>query len=166
MNQQKGSAETVLIVNPNSAGGSTDRDWKDIYDKIKVTLGDPEIAFSKKSGDGTSLTRDFLRQGFENIIALGGDGTINEVANGFFEELIVEKNYHNTKGNNTVFELPELRPINSRAIMGIIPSGSRNVLAKSLDMPVEVVECCQRFVDSKPRKIDVVVGAMTKVKDP
>ena len=56
MNQQKGSAETVLIVNPNSAGGSTDKDWEDIYDK-KGTLGNPEIVFSKKSGDGTTLTR-------------------------------------------------------------------------------------------------------------
>jgi YegS/Rv2252/BmrU family lipid kinase len=103
------------------------------------------------------------RQGFENIVALGGDGTINEVANGFFEEIV--KNYRDTNGNDTIFQLRELKPINSRAIMGIIPSGSRNVLAKSLDIPVEIVECCQRFVDSKPRKIDVIVGAMTKVTE-
>jgi diacylglycerol kinase family enzyme len=160
MNQQKESTQTVLIVNPNSAGGSTQKDWEDIYGSVKGTLGSLKVVFSKKRGDGTTLARDLLRQGFEKIIAVGGDGT-NEVANGFFEEIIVES-YHNSNGNDTVFELPELRPINPKAIMGIIPSGSRNILAKSLGMPVEITECCQRFLDAKPQKIDVIVGAMTE----
>ncbi len=161
MNQQKESTQTALIVNPNSAGGSTQKDWEDIYGKVKGTLGSLKVVFSTKRGDGTNLARDLLKQGFDKIIALGGDGTINEVANGFFEEIIVGS-YHNSNGNDTVFELPELRPINPNAIMGIIPSGSRNILAKSLDMPVEIIECCQRFLDAKPQKIDVIVGAMTE----
>ena len=161
MNQQKENTQTVLIVNPNSGGGSTQKDWEDIYGKVKGTLGSLKVVFSKKRGDGTTLARDLLWQGFEKIIALGGDGTINGVSNGFFEEIIVGS-YHNTNGNNSGFELPELRPINPRALMGIIPSGSRNILAKSLDLPVEITECCQRFMDAKPQKIDVVVGAMTE----
>ena len=161
MNQQKESTQIVLFVNPNSAGGSTQKDWEDIHGKVERILGSVKIVFSKKRGDGTTLTRDLLRQGFEKIIALGGDGTINEVANGFFEE--ITGSYRNTNGNDSVVELPQLRPINPRAIMGIIPSGSRNILAKSLDMPVEITECCQRFMDAKPRKIDVVVGAVTEV---
>lgn len=161
MNQQKESTQTALIVNPNSAGGSTQKDWEVIYGKVKGTLGSLKVVFSKKRGDGTNLARDLLKQGFDKIIALGGDGTINEVANGFFEEIIVGS-YHNSNGNDTVFELPELRPINPNAIMGIIPSGSRNILAKSLDMPVEIIECCQRFLDAKPQKIDVIVGVMTE----
>ena len=161
MNRVKDSTQIVLIVNPNSAGGSTQNDWEDIHAKVKRTLGSVKIVYSKKRGDGTSVTRDLLRQGFEEIIAVGGDGTINEVANGFFEE--ITGSYRNTNGDEAVVELPQLRPINPRAIMGIIPSGSRNILAKSLDMPVEITECCQRFMDAKPQKIDVVVGAVTEV---
>lgn len=76
---------TVLIVNPSSSSGSTGKNWDDFYLKVKKTFGEnPEVAFSKKSGDGTILAGEYLRKGFKNVIAVGGDGTINEVANGFF----------------------------------------------------------------------------------
>ena len=163
MNQGKDAAEAVLIVNPHSAGGSTYKNWEEIYSKIKEILGDVEIAFTKKSGDGTKLARHFLRQGFQKVIALGGDGTINEVANGFFEEIKV-KDYQRTNGN-TLFNLLGLRPLNPKAIMGLIPSGSRNVLAKSLGLPEGIVECSQRYVEAKPRKMDVVVAAVKEVPE-
>ena len=92
MNQQEQSTETVLIVNPNSCGGLTGKNWESLYNQIKDIFGEkPEVVFSQKSGDGTTLTRDFLRRGFKKIVALGGDGTINEVANGFFEEIYIRK---------------------------------------------------------------------------
>jgi diacylglycerol kinase (ATP) len=67
------------------------------------------------------LARDFLRKGFKKVVALGGDGTINEVANGFFEEITLE-NYDNTNVNAAV-ELPMLKTINPEATMGLIPFG-------------------------------------------
>src|ERR671926_167446 len=77
--------ETVLIVNPSSSSGSTGKNWNDFYLKIKDFFGqNPEIAFTTKAGDGTSLAREYLKKGFKNIVAIGGDGTINEVANGVF----------------------------------------------------------------------------------
>lgn len=39
--------------------------------------------------------------------------------------------------------------------MALVPCGTRNVLAKSSDLPKRIVECCQRFVNGKPQKIDV-----------
>src|SRR5438128_12139660 len=99
MNQQEqANTETVLIVNPNSCGGSTGKNWESLYNQIKEIFGEnPEVAFSQKSDDGTALTRDFLRKGFKKIVALGGDGTINEVANGFFEEITLGNNSSNDK---------------------------------------------------------------------
>jgi diacylglycerol kinase family enzyme len=159
MNQQEQSTETVLIVNPNSCGGSTGKNWESLYNQIKDIFGEkPEVAFSQKSGDGTTLTRDFLRMGFRKIVALGGDGTINEVANGFFEEISLGNNSSNDK---TTATSPILKPINPEAMMGLVPSGSRNVLAKSLDLPEGIVECCQRFVNAKPQKIDVISALIT-----
>jgi diacylglycerol kinase (ATP) len=78
---------TVLIVNPSSSSGSTGKGWDDFFLKAKEIFGEnPEIAFTKKSGDGTTLAREYLKKGFKNVVAIGGDGTINEVANGFFFE--------------------------------------------------------------------------------
>ena len=77
--------ETVLIINPSSSSGSTGKNWNDFYLKVKEFFGqNPEIAFTTKAGDGTTLAREYLEKGFNNIVAIGGDGTINEVANGFF----------------------------------------------------------------------------------
>jgi len=157
--RERTSTETVLIVNPNSCGGSTGKNWESLYNQIKEILDEnPEVAFSQKSGDGTTLTRDFLRKGFKKIVALGGDGTINEVANGFFEEITLGNNSSN---NKTKPASPILKPINPQATMGLVPSGSRNVLAKSLDLPDGIVECCQRFVNAKPQKIDVIAAVIT-----
>jgi diacylglycerol kinase (ATP) len=165
MNQQEQTTtETVLVVNPNSCGGLTGRNWENLYNQIKEIFGEnPEVAFSQKSGDGTTLTRDLLRRGFKKIVALGGDGTINEVANGFFEVITSGTTSSNDK---TVPASPILKPINPEAMIGLIPSGSRNVLAKSLDLPDGIVECCQRFVNGKPQKIDVIAAVITTAEAP
>ena len=129
--RERTSNETVLIVNPNSRGGSTGKNWKSLYNQMKEFFGEnPQVALSQKSGDGTTLTWDFLRKGIKKIVALEGDGTINEVANGFFEEITLGNNNSNDK---TRPASPILKPINPEATMGLVSSGSRNVLAKSLD---------------------------------
>jgi diacylglycerol kinase (ATP) len=154
--------DTVLVVNPNSSGGLTGKGWDDLYSKIKDIIGDNiQVAFSKKSGDGTILSRQFLKQGFKTIMAIGGDGTLNEVANGFFEE---EVGIHSNKTSGRA-GWSSLKPINPDAIMGVVPSGTRNVLAKSLGLPEGVVECCKTFSLGKPKKIDVIYATVTNQED-
>src|SRR5919202_1522368 len=154
--------ETVLIVNPNSCSGLTGKGWDDLYSKIKDILGSNiEVAFSKKPGDGTILARQFLKQGFKNIVAIGGDGTLNEVANGFFEEPVGI--YSNTAGGQA--GSLSLKPISPDAIMAIVPCGTRNVLAKSMGLPGGVVESCRTFSLGKPKKIDVICATVTNQED-
>jgi len=77
--------DTALIVNPNSCSGLTGKNWDELYEKMEKIFGNGiKVAFSKRSGNGTTLARDMLRKGFDKIVAIGGDGTINEVANGKF----------------------------------------------------------------------------------
>jgi diacylglycerol kinase (ATP) len=172
-------ATTALVVNPTSAGGSTGKVWDTQFIKIRKVFGqNPEIVFTKKSGDGTSLTRDLLKRGFQRIVAIGGDGTINEVANGFFTSSEKgEKRRRKTttiKNDNSLDRMaingqyrgqfprtPVLRPINSEAIMGLLPSGTRNVLAKSLDFPEDIVQCCSNFIVGKSKKIDVISATVS-----
>jgi YegS/Rv2252/BmrU family lipid kinase len=101
------------------------------------------------------LARTFLKRGFRKVIAIGGDGTINEVANGFFEE--PAGIYGKTSG--------PLKPINPDAVMGIVPCGTRNVLSKSLGLPETVVKCCRNFALGRPRKTDVVRAAVRHPND-
>ena len=173
---------TALVVNPTSSGGSTGKDWETQFIKIKEAFGEkPEIVFTQKSGDGISLTRDLLKKGFKRIVAIGGDGTINEVANGFFIPLegrarrknatainndnidvgVYESSKNEDQNERPFPKSPVLKPINSEAIMGIIPSGTRNVLAKSLDFPEDIVQCCNNYVLGKSKKIDVISATVT-----
>jgi diacylglycerol kinase family enzyme len=51
--------------------------------------------------------------------------------------------------------------INPDAVFGIIPSGTRNVLVKSLDLPAESEECCKHYAASKiQKKIDVITATV------
>jgi diacylglycerol kinase family enzyme len=182
-----GDNSTVLIVNPSSSSGSTGKDWNDFYLKVKGFFGEnPEVAFTKKSGDGTTLAREYLKKGFKNIVAIGGDGTINEVANGFFlfkseddaynkensadvgmggisnNDINTDNNNNTLPTNSTITESLDLIQINPDAVFGIISSGTRNVLAKSLDLPTGNFECCKHFSTSKiQKKIDVISATVT-----
>jgi diacylglycerol kinase (ATP) len=160
---------TVLIVNPSSSSGSTGKNWDDFYLKIKEFFGEnPEVAFTTKSGDGTSLAREYLQKGFKNIVAIGGDGTINEVANGFFTSNGEQRGGEAKEDNNkekklgNVIYAPPIKQIDHDAVFGIISSGTRNVLAKSLDLPSGSFECCRHYAASKiQRKIDVISATVT-----
>lgn len=169
-------SDTILVANPTSSSGSTGKDWENLYIKIKKTFGEnPQVVFTKKADDGTALTRKFLKKGFKKVIAIGGDGTINEVANGFFltekhrgdnKNLIPFSKNNSDQKNKSDFPQPDiLKPVNSEAIMGIIPSGSRNVLAKSLNLPQGIDECCQNYKQGNTQKLDVLTATITNPSD-
>jgi diacylglycerol kinase (ATP) len=166
--KKRKDSETVLVVNPSSSSGVTGKDWDSLFVEIKEVLGENvEVAFTKKAGEGTVLTRDFLRKGFTKIAAIGGDGTLNEVANGFFLESVgTKESQSSSKVRSSKFPLPSKpKPINPDAEMGVIAGGTRNVLAKSLGLPEEVIECVRRISLGKPKTIDVISATVTNPED-
>ncbi|MDD3678647.1 MAG: YegS/Rv2252/BmrU family lipid kinase [Patescibacteria group bacterium] len=94
------------IVNPAAGGAKIDK----IQDRLKARLSDLGIMgeFVKTTGpdDVAKLTRMGIEKGYKTIVAVGGDGTINEVMN----ELID----------------------NPKVVLGIIPTGTTNDLADAL----------------------------------
>ena len=162
--------ETAIVVNPNSASGLTGKNWDNLHLMIKRLFGDNcEIAFTEKSGDGTNLTRNFIKKGYKKIVAIGGDGTINEVANGFFEEDIRihggSSSEYNNKDNDSFLTQAVFKPINSAAVMAVFPCGTRNVLVKSLDLPADFAECCLNFETYKLQKVDVISVKATNIEN-
>ncbi len=140
----------------------TGKNWDQLYEQIaqRIGKGNIEVIFSKKPGDATVLTRNYLRRGFTNVYAVGGDGTINEVANGFFEDSAGILYGAARTGR------PRLKPINPDAKLGIVPCGTRNVLAKSLNLPEGTAECCKSIASAAtPSKLDVIGVQATNKED-
>jgi diacylglycerol kinase (ATP) len=75
----------LLVVNPESGGGRTRKVFPDLKRAITARLGEVEIVFTERSGDGIRLAREGALAGHELVIAVGGDGTLNEVVNGLME---------------------------------------------------------------------------------
>lgn len=115
-----------FIINPKSSSGRGIRFWwvvKDELDKQKIEYN---AVFTKHMGHATELARQICEEnaGIKNIVILGGDGTVNEVMNGIdhFDEVLI----------------------------GYIPSGSSNDLARSLKIPKDPLEALSHIL--KPTK--------------
>jgi len=164
---------SIVIVNPNSKGGQTGKNWDSIEQTLRKCFGnDLKFVFTEKSGDGTLLTRKFLEQGSTHIIPIGGDGIINEVTNGFFKENNNSSSdsvdFKNIKYDN-LLAITDIEPINPDAVLMILPGGTRNVLVRSLGLPPDFEECCKTLSASNNiKKIDVIAALVmaSKEKDP
>ena len=74
-----------IVVNPHSANGRTRQDWPRIKPELEKLFPLMQVAESHARGETARLVRAALRDGHLDVIAVGGDGTINEAVNGFFE---------------------------------------------------------------------------------
>lgn len=113
----------VAIVNPRAAGGKTVRRWPEYAEAIRARLGALETLETERPGHATALAREALEGGAETIIAVGGDGTVNEVVNGFF-------------GGD--------RPAKEGARLAYVPMGTGGDFQRTVQLPVEpgaVAEC-------------------------
>jgi YegS/Rv2252/BmrU family lipid kinase len=84
MNQTANRKEWIAIVNPNAGKGKGSRDWDLILKHLKNKGLDCGELFTEAKGDAIFLASKALKDGFRKIIAVGGDGTLNEVLNGVF----------------------------------------------------------------------------------
>ena len=101
----------LAIINPIS--GTTKKG--DIPQKISTILSSEEfsvdIAYTERTGHATELAKDAVENGYNIVLAIGGDGTCNEVAKAL---------------------------VNTKTALGIIPTGSGNGLARHLGIPIGV----------------------------
>lgn len=161
----KSGSNTIAIINPNSSGGQTGKNWDSLYTLLKKYFGNElEYVLTKKAGDGTILTTEHLEKGYKNILAIGGDGLINEIANGFFKQTVdndINIKFIKNKNEGNLFQLMSLEQINHNATLTVLPGGTRNVLVKSLNLPPDFEECCKSVSDSDSiREIDVVMASV------
>jgi YegS/Rv2252/BmrU family lipid kinase len=128
--------KTFLVVNPQSANGQTGRRWAELSAEIGRGLGEFGHAFSEKPMDAARLAEDALRKGYDCIVAVGGDGTLNEVVNGFFENG---------------------RPINPDAAIGLIPRGTGGDFRRTFGWKVDLKSAVERLHTPQTQPFDVGV---------
>ena len=124
------AALPLVIINPKSAGGATKESWASKASDLRAHFGAFQVAFTKKSGDGITLAKRGAAGGRKFIIACGGDGPINEVANGILQS-----------GQETE--------------MGILPSGTGGDFRKTLNIPQETREAARVLQTGDTKRIDV-----------
>jgi len=74
-----------MIVNPASDSGRTARNWSEIARRAAEHGLEVEPRLTEAPGHASELTRQALRDGAELIVSVGGDGTVSETVNGFYD---------------------------------------------------------------------------------
>ncbi|MEP6704870.1 MAG: diacylglycerol kinase family protein, partial [Acidobacteriota bacterium] len=120
----------LVIANPKSAAGSTRDKWSAIASDLRTHFGSFNVAFTKGPGDGIELALRAAEAGRTFIIACGGDGTINEIANGILRS-----------GKDVE--------------LGLLPSGTGGDFRRTIGMPLEVREAARSLKDGETKRIDV-----------
>ncbi|MBL8675036.1 MAG: diacylglycerol kinase family lipid kinase [Rhodospirillales bacterium] len=78
--------KTKVIVNPMANKGSSARRWPERRSRLEAALGPLDVAFTTRPGEATALARAALAEGCRRFVAVGGDGTVNEVMNGLIHD--------------------------------------------------------------------------------
>lgn len=72
----------LLVVNPNAGGGKAKKVFPEIKPVVERALGPVDVVFTERGGHGIALARAAAEEGRSLVVAVGGDGTMNEVASG------------------------------------------------------------------------------------
>jgi len=116
-----------FIVNPVSGRGRGKIFGEKLKERLKNTSLDYQIVFSDSPGDAVKLAERAAAK-FKTIVAVGGDGTMNEIVNGI---------------------------AGSDAVLGLIPVGSGNDFVKAVNIPIDFDEAFEVLMRGKKRKIDL-----------
>lgn len=115
-------SNTVVILNPAARSEKAKR-WRARVESIaKGSL----ICATSRAGEAEALARHAAYEGFEKIVAAGGDGTINEVVNGL---------------------------AGSSASLGLLPIGTMNVFATELGLPSHDLGFCWEIIQGEHRRL-------------
>ena len=116
---------TLVILNPAARGERAHRRRA----RVESLAHGSVICATSRSGEAESLARRAAQEGFDKIVAAGGDGTVNEVVNGL---------------------------AGSNATLGLLPIGTMNVFATELGLPAHDLDMCWNIIqNANTRLVDL-----------
>lgn len=123
-----------FIVNPNSGSGRNPKKIARWIEKIFRTTGQEiEIVYTIGPGDATRLAKETVERHFDLAVAVGGDGTINEVARGL---------------------------MHTQTALGVVPAGSGNGFARNFSVPLNLREAIKLLI--VPRVVTIDAGQINR----
>lgn len=126
--------KTVFVVNPHAGSGATGREWPRIESRAREVLGPFTYCLTQGPGDATRLTREHLQAGADRIVCVGGDGTLNEVINGF---------------------MAEEGPVARGACLGFLPNGTGCDFCKTVPIPCGLEASLETLRQGQVRLLDL-----------
>lgn len=121
----------LLVVNPKAT--TTTSRSRDVLVRALRSDVDVTVAYTRRRGHAVTLARQAAEQGCDLVVALGGDGTVNEVVNGVMTA-------HPAKGD---------RPAAARRpLLAVVPGGSTNVFVRALGLPNSWVEATSVILEA------------------
>ena len=118
----------TIIANPVSGRGRARRVGERVVDLLRERSVNADLMVSEAPGDCERIAREVLARGAQQVAACGGDGTVHEVVNGL---------------------------ANSDAILGVVPCGRGNDLARALGLSRDVEDVVNTLVHGVDRTIDL-----------
>ncbi|MFC6997964.1 diacylglycerol/lipid kinase family protein [Rufibacter roseus] len=116
MTQPQAPEKACFILNPKSGAQSSINVPELIEAYLDRTVWEPELVFTEHAGHATALAKEAAEAGARIVVAVGGDGTVNEVARGL---------------------------LNTSSALGILPKGSGNGLARHLGIPMVLTQALE-----------------------
>src|SRR5215471_13872698 len=116
--------KTFVVINPHSANRETGKRWAETRAKLRRALGSFGEEFTARPMHAMQIAAHAIKDGYDCIVAAGGDGTLNEVVNGFFE------------GG---------KPINPEAVLGVIPLGTGGDFRRTFGWSVDLKSSLARL---------------------
>jgi diacylglycerol kinase (ATP) len=119
----------LIIINPVSGTGQHESVVENITDLVKESEFDYKIVFTKHPGHATEMAAEAVKNQYDIVAAVGGDGTVHETGKAL---------------------------IGSSTALAIIPRGSGNGMANNLKIPLKLPSAIKVLTESKTIKIDTV----------
>jgi len=115
----------LIIVNPNAGKGNGKKEWQNISDAMQRSGVHFKHVFTQHRNHAENFVKDEINNGYKKVIVVGGDGTLNEVINGIF--------------NQKRFPTHEIQ-------IGMITVGSGNDWARMYNIPRHYKEAIETIV--------------------
>lgn len=120
----------MIIINPTAGKENAISYDGKVKEKLKEKYSDLVLKHTEKEGDATEFAKKACEENFDLVVALGGDGTVNEVVNA-------------------------LASFKNPPTLGIIPLGTVNTLARALGIPVKPEKAIEFLEYDYYKKIDI-----------
>jgi YegS/Rv2252/BmrU family lipid kinase len=121
-----------VIVNPAAGANSTRKKWPEL-NRLLNSIGLVfDSTYTEGAGHAIELAREAAGDGYEYLVSVGGDGTVNEVANGIM---------HSGGAD--------------RVSLGVVSTGTGSDFVRSLGLPAQYQDACSLLVSPRRSRIDV-----------